>query len=591
MNLSSIISLLSGLAFFLFGMSLMGESLQKVAGNRLELILGRLASTKLKAVLLGTFVTAIIQSSSATSIMVVSFVNSGIMKLTQGICVIMGANIGTTATGWLLSLASINGDSAIGSIFSTAFIFGVIAIIGIILYMFGKTNTSKSTGAILVSLAVLMSGMKTMSAATEPLQESEAFMNALAAVSNPFLCILIGIATTAVVQSCSASIGILQALSMNGVVPYSMAIPTVVGMSIGACVPVLISAVGANKNGKRTAFSYLYFNLVGGAAFMLIYCIFLSTDAGKAFVSGTANSVNIAIINSTYKIFAVIILFPFVGFLEKLSRLTFRDSRYSSDIDVLDSHLLDYPTLAIERSQNILQIMANIAKENIVSSLELFTHFDKRKYDKLLLDEDEEDCFDDKLSDFLVKLNSRELTMPETRKTATMLRCITDLERISDHSENIAELAQQLNMNNRQFTKQAECELNVGFEAVKEIMDIAFSAMVDDDIDLAYQVEPLEEVIDILTVALKQRHIIRLQKGVCTIDMGIVFNDCINNLERVADHCSNIAVSLIELHDETQLDSHDYLRSVKEGDNTRFRELFEEFKSKYSDRLQTVEVV
>lgn len=590
MNLSSIISLLSGLAFFLFGMSLMGQSLQKVAGNKLELILGRLASTKLKAVLLGTFVTAIIQSSSATSIMVVSFVNSGIMKLTQGICVIMGANIGTTATGWLLSLASINGDSAISSIFSTTFIFGVIAIIGIILYMFGKSETSKSSGEILVSLAVLMAGMKTMSAATQPLQESEAFMTALAAVSNPFLCILIGIATTAVVQSCSASIGILQALSMNGVVPYSMAIPTVVGMSIGACVPVLISAVGANKNGKRTAFSYLYFNLVGGTVFMLIYCIFVSTEAGGSFVAGTASSVNIATINSVYKIFAVLILFPFVPFLEKLSRLSFPDSRYSGEVEVLDEHLLDYPTLAIDRSHSILQLMAHIAKNNINVALSLFGNFDRKKHEQLLEDENEEDCLDDKLSDFLVKLNSRELSMTETRKTATILRCVSDLERISDHSENIAELAQQLSICNRKFTKQAENELNVSFDAVQEIIDIAFTALIYDDIELAYQVEPLEEVIDILTVTLKQRHIIRLQKGICTIEMGIVFNDCINNLERVADHCSNIAVSLIELHDETMLDTHDYLRSVKEGENTRFKELFEVYKAKYSDRLQSVEV-
>lgn len=591
MNLSSIISLLGGLAFFLFGMSLMGESLKKVAGNRLELVLGSLASNNIKAVLLGTFVTAIIQSSSATSIMVVSFVNSGIMKLTQGICVIMGANIGTTATGWLLTLASINGGNALGELFSTTVIFAVVAIIGILLNMFGKTATKKNTGAILVSLSILMSGMKTMSAATEPLQQSEAFMSALSVVSNPMLCILIGIAVTAVVQSCSASIGILQALSMNGVITYEMAIPTVVGMSIGACVPVLISAVGANKNGKRTAFSYLYFNIFGGTLFMVLYSIFASTDTGREFFSQTANSLNIAIVNTTFKVFAVLVLYPFVPQLEKLSYLTFRDSRYTAEINILDERLLDFPTLAIERSVGIVQIMAGIAKNNIGVALSLFDKFDRKKYEKLLEDEDEEDRLDDRLSDFLVKLNSKELTMFETRKTAAILRSVTDLERISDHSENIAGLAQQLCMNGRRFTNQAAKELHVCFEAVQEILDIAFGALIEDDLDAAYSVEPLEEVIDVLTDNLKQRHILRLQKGICTIEMGIIFNDCINNLERVADHCSNVAVSVIELYDDSALDSHNYLRSVKEGDSGRFNEHYMKYKSKYSDRLQEIDVL
>lgn len=591
MGLKNIISLLGGLAFFLFGMSLMGESLKKVAGNRLELILGRLASTRIKAVLLGTFVTAIIQSSSATSIMVVSFVNSGIMKLTQGICVIMGANIGTTATGWILTLASIGGENNIGSYLSTTFIFAVVAIIGIVLYMFGKTPTKKSSGAILVSLSILMTGMKTMSAATEPLQESEAFMQALSIVSNPFLCILIGIAATAVVQSCSASIGILQALSMNGVITYSVAIPTVVGMSIGACVPVLISAVGANKNGKRTAFSYLYFNAIGGFTFMVIYLILTSTDWGKAFIVQTANSMDIAVVNTTFKVFAVIALFPFVSALEKLSRLTFRDSKYGSEVNVLDERLLDFPTLAIERSLGLVRIMADIARSNIALSLSLFDRFDRRKFDKLMQDENEQDSIDDKLSDFLVKLNSKELTMLETRKTAMFLRSVSDLERISDHSENIAELAQELCSNGKMFTKQAAGELQVCFEAVTEILDIAITALLEDDLDAAYHVEPLEETVDALTANLKQRHIQRLQKGVCTIEMGIIFNDCINNLERVADHCSNIAVSVIELHDETALDPHDYLRSVKESEGGLFIELFNVYKAKYSDRLQNLDVM
>lgn len=589
MSVLSIISLLSGLAFFLFGMALMGEALKKAAGNKLELILGRLAPTHLKGVLLGTFVTAIIQSSSATSIMVVSFVSSGIMGLGQAISVIMGANIGTTATGWLLTLADMGGGGGISKYFSTTVIFGVVAIIGIALYIGCKSSGKKNLGVILLALSVLMSGMKAMSAAMTPLQESEVFMSALTAVSNPFICIILGIAVTALVQSCSASIGILQALSMNGVIPYSIAIPTVVGMSIGACVPVLISAVGASKNGRRTALSYLYFNLIGGGIFMACYFIVSSTASGGAFLSNITNSMGIAVVNSVFKVFSVVILFPFINQLEKLVRLTVRDSRGEAQVNMLDDRLLDYPALAIEQGQKIIMTMAELAQSNLSTSIELFSKFDKKKYERLMRDEDEVDSCEDKLSAFVVKLTSKPLTFYETRQTAKFLHCMTDIERMSDHASNMAELAEKLNSQGLSFSKQAAAEISICFDAVCEIVDMTKTALINDDLVLARRVEPLEEIIDALTEDLKQRHINRIQKNVCSLEISFIFNDCINNLERVADHCSNIAISVIELHNDAPIEAHDYLRSLKQGDSQQFKEYKSEYQTKYSNRLKGLE--
>lgn len=589
MSILSIISLLSGLAFFLFGMALMGNALKQAAGNKMELILGRLAPTHSKGVLLGTFVTAIIQSSSATSIMVVSFVTSGIMGLGQAISVIMGANIGTTATGWLLTLADMGGSGNISKYFSTTVIFGIVAIIGIFLYMGCKSSGKKNVGVILLALSVLMSGMKAMSSAMNPLQESEAFMSTLAAVSNPVICIILGIAVTALVQSCSASIGILQALSMNGVIPYSVAIPTVVGMSIGACVPVLISAIGANKNGKRTALSYLYFNLIGGAVFMAMYIIVGSTPAGKSFFAGITNSMGIAIVNTVFKVFSVIILFPFIKQLEKLVCITIKDSKGEAQVNVLDDRLLDYPALAIEQSIKVIRNMAELSQSNLSTSIELFSKFDKKKYDRLMRDEDEVDHCEDKLSAFIVKLTAKPLSFYETRQTAKFLHCMTDIERMSDHASNMAELSEKLNSEGLAFSKQAATEISICFDAVSEIVDITMNALVNDDLDLAYHVEPLEEVIDALTEDLKQRHINRIQQSVCSLDISFVFNDCINNLERVADHCSNIAISVIELHNVNALEAHDYLRSLKQGDSAQFKQYIKEYQTKYSNRLMCLE--
>jgi Na+/phosphate symporter len=589
MNIASIITLLGGLAFFLFGMSLMGDSLKKVAGGKLETTLGQLTSTPLKGVLLGTFVTAIIQSSSATSVMVVGFVNSGIMKLSQAIVIIMGANIGTTATGWILSLASVNGSGA-ASLLSTTVIFAVVAVIGIVLYMSAHTTQRKNVGVILLALSVLMSGMKTMSSAMEPLQESEAFLHVLSVVSNPLVCVVIGILVTAVVQSCSASIGILQALSATGVIEYKIAVYMVVGMSVGACVPVLLSSIGASRNGKRAAFTYLYFNALGGTIFLTLFAIVNGVTGGLPFLQGAATSVGIAIINTVFKTFAVIVLFPFRSVLEKLSIRTFPDAPEDEEDREFESNLLDdrflaYPSVALEQSTKTAALMATAARKNLRKAIDLLNRFDQVKYDKLQSREERVDRYEDKLGSYLVKLSARELSDAETRQSAKLLQSLTNLERISDHAMNVAELADDLHGRNLTFSDAARDGLSVCIDAVEEIVDLAYAALTENDLAAAARVEPLEDTIDILTERLKAQHVNRLQSGQCTLELGFVFNDCINNFERVADHCSNIALIVLETGKSTDVESHQYVENMKESRTEEYQAFVREYEKKYLFRL------
>ena len=586
----SIITLSGGVAFFLFGMFSMGEALEKVAGNRMQMILGKLVSTPLKGVLLGTFVTAIIQSSSATSVMVVSFVNSGIMNLDQAISVIMGANIGTTATGWILTLAGLDSNAALGSLLSTTTIFAIVAVVGIVIYMAGKSTATQNVGVILISLSILMSGMKSMSSAMEPLQSSEAFLNVMAVVSNPILCIIVGIIVTAIIQSCSASIGILQAISITGIISHSVAIPMVVGMSIGACVPVLISAITANKDGKRTALSYLYFNILGGTIFMALYSVIGFTGWGARFYSSTASSMSIATINTLFKVFSVVVLFPFVPYLKKLVTWSVKDKSSTESI-LLDEMLLNYPSQAIERSGEVINRMAHIAVENISVATELLSHFNTKEYTALLQRESKQDEYDDKLSNFLIMLNAKELSFQETRQTAKYLRCITDLERISDHSERVAKMAKELYDENKNFSDQAKAEIAICIEALAEIMDLMQQALEHDNFEAAYRIEPLEEIIDALIERLKEGHIDRLQKGECNLDTGFVFNDCINNFERVAAHCSNIAVSVIEMRNNAAFETHSYRHALKHSRSERFQDYLNEYDEKYVVKIENTKVV
>lgn len=590
MNLASVISLLGGLAFFLFGMSLMGESLKKVAGSKLETILGRLTSNRFKGILLGTFVTAVIQSSSATTVMVVGFVNSGIMKLGQAIGIIMGANIGTTATGWILTLAGIDEGSSAASLFSSTTMFALVALVGIIFYMFCSDTKKRNIGLVMLAFAILMSGMKTMSAAVAPLQDSPAFLEAITLVSNPLLGVLIGTVFTAVIQSNSAAVGILQALAMTGAITCDMAVPLILGMNIGACAPVLLSAIGANKNGKRTAVIYLYYNFLGTLIFMVLF-YGINALVGLPFVGQEITHVGVAVVNTVFNLVATLALTPLIGVMEKLACMTFRDGEEDDEFEenLLDERFLAYPPLAVEQSAKTVEQMAGAARKNLNKALDLLSDFDRVKYDKVMSRENAVDRFEDRLGNYLVKLNTRELSESQTRQTSKFLHSLTNLERISDHAVNLANLALEMNAKGLTFSAQAVGEINVCVDAAREIMDMAYEAICTDDLEVARRVEPLEETIDILTEELKLKHINRLQAGQCTLELGFIFNDCINNFERVADHCSNLAVSVIELGD-SQLESHAYLRSVKQGDEADYRRMLREYEEKYCARLRLADV-
>ena len=588
MGITNTIALLGGLGFFLFGMSLLGEGLKRVAGSKLEIILEKLTSTTLRGVLLGTLVTAVIQSSSATTVMVVGFVNSGIMKLTNAIGIIMGANIGTTATGWILVLAGVEGGG-----FSSATMFALVAFIGIILYFFCKKPTQKNIGMILLAFSVLMSGMQSMSGAMAPLKESQAFLDFITAVSNPLIAIAVGIVVTAIIQSCSASIGILQALSVTGVISYEVAIPMVLGMCIGACAPVLLSAIGANVHGKRTAFVYLYFNLAGSLILMIPFYI-LHAVIGFEFMSSMATSIGIAVVNTTYKVLVTILFTPFAGLLEKLAVATIKEKKGEEDdedeVNLLDERLLNYPAVALEQCGKTMQQMSAAAFKNLRKSIELLSTFSQEKYTKVMAREDRVDRFEDRLGSYLVLLNARELTEQENRASAKYLSCLTNVERISDHAVNLAELAEELERKKVAFSLQAAKELEICKNAVLEIAALTEAAMENNDCVKARMVEPLEVVIDALTKELKQRHIQRVQAGQCTLELGFIFNDCVNNFERVADHCSNMEVAVLEEADD-HLQSHMYLRNLKEENQEEFRTQVNTCARKYYDALAELESI
>jgi len=587
MGITNTISLLGGLGFFLFGMTLLGEGLKKVAGSKLEMILGKLTSTTVRGVFLGTLVTAVIQSSSATTVMVVGFVNSGIMKLTNAIGIIMGANIGTTATGWILVLAGVEGSGG----FSSSTMFALISFIGIILFFFCRKPVRKNIGMIMLAFSVLMSGMQSMSGAMAPLKKSPAFLEFISAVSNPFTAIAVGIVVTAIIQSCSASIGILQALSVTGVISYEVAIPMVLGMCIGACAPVLLSAIGANINGKRAAFVYLYFNIAGSLLLMIPFYL-IHTIVGLDFMSSTATSMGIAVVNTVYKVAATLLLTPFAALLEKLAVTTVKEKKTDEDDEyednLLDERFLNYPSLALEQSGKTMTQMSSAAFKNLGKSIELLSVFSQIKFDKVMSREDKVDRFEDRLGAYLVRLNAKELSEKETQTSAKYLHCLSNIERISDHAVNIAELAQEMQHKQVKFSDHAVREIQICSEAVLEIAELTQAALAENDSAKAKMVEPLEEVIDALTGELKARHIQRVQAGHCTLELGFVFNDCINNFERVADHCSNIAIAVLEAAD-SNLQSHDYLRTIKQNNEDDYRSRLNLCAQKYYDALAALD--
>ena len=579
MTIANVIHLLGGLGFFLFGMSLLGDGLKRVAGSKLETILGKLTSTTFKGILLGALVTAVIQSSSATTVMVVGFVNSGIMKLANAIGIIMGANIGTTATGWVLVLAGVEGNGGL----SSATVFAFVAFVGIVLYFFCKKQNLKNIGMIMLAFSVLMSGMQSMSSAMAPLKTSPFFLNFISAVSNPLVSLLVGVVITAIIQSCSASIGILQALSVTGVIGYDVAIPMVIGMCIGACVPVLISAIGANRNGKRTALVYLYFNLIGG---ILLMAGFYLANAFMEFdiMRQTATSIGIAIVNTVFKVAATIILAPFAGLLEKLAVFTIKEKKGADEEEfqenLLEERFLNYPPLALEQSGRTIDLMTHAAFKSLQKSTDLLSEYNQEKHDKIMSREELVDRYEDALGTYLIRLNTKALSEKETKTAARYLSSLTNLERISDHAVNLAELAKELHDKKIQFSPHAQQELKTCIAATLEILDITQKAMQANDSDLAKMVEPLEETIDLLAQKCKTNHIQRVQGGNCTLELGFIFNDCLHNLERVADHCSNLAVTVLE-STISVVHGHDYLRSIKESGDNQYQIMLAGYTSKY----------
>ena len=583
MTVSDYIALLGGVALFLFGMAFMGENLKKVAGNKLELVLYRLSSTPLKGILLGTGVTAVIQSSSATSVMVVGFVNSGMMKVRQAIGVIMGAILGTSVTGWIVALSSLGSGSGWVKLLSTSTLTGIIAVAGILLRMTGKKQSVVHLGDIMLGFAVLMFGMTAMSTAVAPLKESESFIRTLTAFSHPLLGILVGIAFTSILQSASAAIGILQALAITGAITFEIALPIVMGVAIGAAVPVLLSALGASVAGKRTAFAYLLIDLLG----VIIWAaIFYGANAifRFSFLSLTMTAVTIALMNTVFRFATVLALAPLVTPMERLVCLLIPDKAplaEEEDMDRLEERFLQHPALAVEQSRLVTNSMARRAQQNLMDAMALRTAYSDKGFARVESLERIIDRYEDKLGTYLMKITGKSITTEQSEEVSKFLHTISDFERISDHALNIAQAARELHEKNYSFTGAAAHELDTMEAAVAEVLRLAVEAFVSGDMDLAIRVEPLEEIIDGLCDEMKLHHVERLKKGECTLSLGFVFTDLLTNYERVADHCSNVAVALIELRSDS-FDTHEYLRSIKKMRDASFTHLYEEYQKEFS---------
>ncbi len=583
MSIFDFLTMLGGLALFLYGMNAMGDGLAKVSGGKLERILERLTSSPIKAVLLGAFVTAIIQSSSATTVMVVGFVNSGIMKLSQAIGIIMGANIGTTITAWVLSLSGIESDSLFMQFLKPANFSPILAMIGIVFIMFLKNQKKKDIGMILIGFAILMFGMETMSGAVEGLRDVPAFTNILVAFSNPILGVLAGAILTAVIQSSSASVGILQALCVTGSVSYGTAFPIIMGQNIGTTITALLSSIGASKSARRAALVHLYFNMIGTAVFLIVvYSV--NAVMPLAFFKDAATPAGIAIVHTIFNVVVTVILLPFAKGLEKLAYMTLKvDESEKGKAEVtalLDERFLDKPAFAIERCKQVALEMAKISKKSLFEAMALVNHFEEEKVQVVCDLEDEVDHYEDELGSYLVKLSGKDLSENDGRTLSTILHCIGDFERISDHAINIAEAAKKMNSKGLKFSDKATEEIKIFIQAVSDIMDLSVQVFESEDAELAMDIEPLEEVVDRLNKKIKKRHVKRLQNGKCTIETGLMLTDLATNFERVADHCSNIGVCIIQVKEDS-FDTHVYLDTLDKGENTRFNNKYVEYKNLY----------
>lgn len=581
MGISDILTMVGGLALFLFGMHTLSGALEKLAGGSLEKWLEKLTSSPIRGVLLGAGVTALIQSSAATTVMMVGFVNSGIMKLSQAIGVIMGANIGTTATSWLISLSAVEGTGFI-TLFKPSTFTPILALVGVVMLMFCKSDKKKTIGIIMLGFATLMFGMDMMSDGARVLEGNEQFCSIMTMFSNPILGVLAGAVLTAILQSSSVSIGILQSFSnATGGITYSIALPIILGQNIGSCVTALISSIGANKSAKRVAIVHLYFNIIGTVLFLTVFYT-LNAFVNFAFMNDSLNSIGISIIHTCFNVLTTAVFLPFTKQLEKLAKLTIRDKpgEETPERPLLDERLLKTPSVAIEQCRNVACKMANLTKTTLISSLGLLTEFDQKLAQEIVDNENTIDIYEDKIGSYILKISSKDLSVSESQIVSNLLHTIGDLERISDHAVNIMEAASEMHTKKVKFSQQAFDEVEVITSAVIEILTMSINAFISGDVELAKEVEPLEDVIDQLRSDLKSRHIERLRKGMCTIELGFILSDILTNIERVSDHCSNIAVCLIQIK-ENNMDTHEYMTELKKLEKSEFMDEFTSYQTKY----------
>lgn len=583
MDIFSVLTLIGGLVLFLYGMDVMGQGLERLAGGKLEKLFDKLTSNPFKGALLGFIVTAIIQSSSATTVMLVGFVNSGIMKLRQSIGIIMGANIGTAVTAWLLSMTGIEGGNMWLEMLKPSSFTPILALVGIIFYMFMKDDKHKFIGMILLGFTVLMYGMDIMSGSVEPLKDMPEFSQILLMFDNPILGILVGAVLTAIIQSSSASVGILQALSSTGAVHFSTALPIILGQNIGTCITAAISAIGTSKNAKRVAAIHLLFNVLGTIIFVALYYP-LNAIFEFAFANVVVDALDIAVIHTLFKVVTTVILFPFIGMLEKLSYIIIRDKDKNGSINseepIIDERFIATPAFAIAQCKTQTVKMAELAKKNITDAISLIKKWDKTTARQISETEKAVDKYEDVIGTYLVRLSGQEMSNQDSRTASTLLHTISDFERISDHAKNILASAKELHEKKIELSKKAQSELIVMFSAIEEIIDLTIKSIRDNDLYSAYLVEPLEEVVDQIRTKLKSRHIKRLQKGACSMETGFIYIDILTSLERVSDHCSNVAVCLIQVSDDN-FETHEYLRTVKtSGDE--FDMYVEKYLEKYA---------
>lgn len=579
MDIFDVLSLVGGLALFLFGMQTMGNALEKKAGGQLKSVLGKMTNNPLKGFLLGTAITAVIQSSSATTVMVVGFVNSGIMTLHQSIGIIMGANVGTTITAWILSLMAVDG-AGIMAFFKPSSFVPVLAIIGVFMLMFKKKQKSKDTATILLGFAVLMTGMAAMSDAVEGLKEVPEFTNILTIFSNPILGVVAGAVMTAIIQSSSASVGILQAISTTGAITFGSAIPLIMGMGIGTCITAVLASIGANKNAKRATLVHLYFNVIGTPVAL---ALFYGANAlfQFDFFNDTVGEVEIAIINTVFKLFCTVFWFPLIKVLEKLATISIRDTEEKEKYEILDERLFATPAVAVERCRDVTMTMAEISVSAIEKSLDMLSEYKSELVEEIIKAENKADKYEDKLGSYLVKVSALELSDVDSAETTKLLHIISDFERISDHAVNVLKSAEEINDKGLSFSDKAKDEIMVLSGAVSEIVNLAYKSFTENDLDSAFKVEPLEQVVDSLRDKIKSKHIKRLQEGRCTIELGFILSDLLTDLERVSDHCSNIAGLVIEMA-HSEMDIHKYLKKVKTDPNSDYNALYEKYGEKYS---------